>query len=66
MEEKKTVDFKKYTSPSGSKMYLLKVLFYVIVLAGLIYYMKSQTVLENEIQSNTSIENLSIDTTTLN
>jgi len=61
MEEKKTVDFKKYTSPSGSKMYLLKILFYAIVLGGLIYYMKSQTISTSETPLNNSIQNISID-----
>ena len=42
MEEKKQIDFKKFTSPSSSKMYLLKIAFYIIVLGGLIYLMKSK------------------------
>lgn len=64
MEEKRQVDFKKFASPSGSKMYLLKIVFYVTLLGGLIYLVKSKSNKETKAIENFSndIQNISIDT----
>jgi len=65
MEEKRQVDFKKFASPSGSRMYLLKIVFYVTLLGGLIYLVKSKSHKETKTMENSSneIQNITIDTT---
>jgi len=64
MEEKRQIDFKKFTSPSSSKMYLLKIAFYVILLGGLIYLMKSKSSIEPKVTEPlpNRIQNITIDT----
>ena len=64
MEEKRQIDFKKFASPSGSKMYLLKIVFYVVLLGGLIYLAKSKSNPETKTidDSSNEIKNISIDT----
>ena len=62
MEEKRQIDFKKFASPSGSKMYLLKIVFYVVLLGGLIYLAKSNPETKTIDDSSNEIKNISIDT----
>ena len=64
MEEKRQIDFKKFASPSGSKMYLLKIVFYVVLLGGLIYLAKSKSTPETKTidDSSNEIQHISIDT----
>ena len=64
MEEKKQIDFKKFTSPSSSEMYLLKIAFYIILLGGLIYLMKSKFNPKTKTidDSTNEIQNITIDT----
>lgn len=65
MEGRSPLDFKKFTSPSGSKMYMFKILFYVIVIGGLLYLLKVQASNKKETKSNSQneITNVSVDTT---
>ena len=64
MGEKRQIDFKKFTSPSSSKMYLLKIAFYIIVLGGLIYLMKSKSSIKPKVTEPlpNTIQNTTIDT----
>jgi len=64
MEEKRQIDFKKFTSPPSSKMYLLKIAFYVILIGGLIYLMKSKSSIEPKVTEPlpNTIQNITIDT----
>jgi len=39
MKKERKIDFKRYTSPPVSKMYLLKIIFYVFLLAVLSYFL---------------------------
>ena len=68
MVEKRQVDFKKFASPSGSKMYLLKIVFYITLLGGLIYLVKSKShKATNSIEgSPNEIKNITIDTLIIN
>tara|TARA_R110002072_G_scaffold172042_3_gene325839 strand:- start:816 stop:1001 length:186 start_codon:yes stop_codon:yes gene_type:complete len=43
MEERTKFDFKRHTSPSASRKYIVKVLFYVLFLGALLYLIFSQT-----------------------
>lgn len=43
MEEERKIDFKRHASPPASKKYILKIIFYVIFLGGLVYMIISQT-----------------------
>ena len=62
MEEKRPVDFKKFASPSASKMYLLKIVFYVTLLGGLIYLVKSKASTKPSEELSGEIQNIRIDT----
>jgi len=64
MEKKRQIDFKKFASPSGSKIYLLKIVFYVVLLGGLIYLAKSKSTPETKTidDSSNEIQHISIDT----
>jgi len=42
MEEGRNIDFKKHTSPPASKLYLFKIVFYVLFLGALLYMIFSQ------------------------
>ena len=37
MREERNIDFKRHTSPPVSKMYLLKIIFYVVLLSVVAY-----------------------------
>lgn len=61
MESNRKMDFKKYTSPPVSKWYLVRIVFYIILLTGLIvlfFYQKNkQEVNPEKIES---IDNMNI------
>lgn len=42
MEDERKVDFKKYVSAPVSKWYLARIIFYIVLLTGLLYLFFSQ------------------------
>lgn len=63
MKEERNIDFKRHTSPPVSKMYLLKIVFYVVMLSVMLYFMfrndsKSVKTQEKEIRE---IHNITVE-----
>ncbi len=61
MKEERKIDFKRHTSPPVSKMYLLKVVFYVLMLGVLSYFLfklssKKQRIKPEEIKEISNIQ----------
>ena len=66
MDKERKIDLKKYTSKPVSKFYLIRVIFYVVILGALIYlffdiygdkYIEEPEVVDTIDQVNISIEN---------
>ena len=66
MEELRKIDFKKHTSPRVSKWYLLKIIFYAILLSLMIYLILTQFDKNSSESPEDAIENVQeIDSFTL-
>lgn len=62
MKEERKIDFKRHTSPPVSKMYLFKIVFYVVLLGVMGYFLFNGNKKKTSVKVNdiTEINNVTI------